>query len=58
MKNNTMTWIPETRVNYIYVCRNCGTTEPNKTKFKCSNCGRGVEQEERYCPSCGKKKTI
>lgn len=25
------------------------------SKFICSNCGRSVKSEERYCPSCGKK---
>lgn len=56
--NNTIQWVPDTHTNYLHVCRRCGSTSPNKTKFKCSNCGRRVEQEENYCPSCGKKRAV
>jgi DNA-directed RNA polymerase subunit RPC12/RpoP len=52
---NLIEWIKDTHTNYLHVCGRCGATEPNNTKFKCSNCGRRVEQEERYCPSCGGK---
>lgn len=54
-ENDTIRWIPDTCTNYLHVCRRCGATSPNKTHFKCSNCGRHVEEEENYCPSCGKE---
>ena len=51
----TIGWIQDIYTNYISVCRRCGATTPNNTKFKCSNCNRRVEQKEYYCPSCGGK---
>ena len=27
----------------------------NDSSYKCSECGRVVDTEENYCPSCGKK---
>ena len=54
-KNNFIKWIPDKRTNYLHVCHRCGATTPNDVKFRCSNCNRYVEQEERYCPSCGGK---
>lgn len=53
--NNTIKWIKDKRTIYLSVCRVCGTTNPHDELYKCSNCNRGVEQKERYCPSCGGK---
>ena len=41
---------------WIFLGDNPNRDNPNSNhKYACSNCGRGVKEQENFCPNCGVK---